>query len=66
MWSNIPCQIFFFFFNEKFIKIYFEGDTRARDLGSQDTMDQTIDSQIQTKLGVGIVVSNLIGKYTIV
>ena len=52
--------------NEKFIKLYFEGDTRARDLGSQDTMDQTIDSQIQTKLGVGIVVSNLIGKYTIV
>ena len=52
--------------NEKFIKLYFEGDTRARDLGAQDTMDQTMDSQIQTKLGVGIVVSNLIGKYTIV
>lgn len=51
--------------NEKFIKLYFEGETRARDLGSQDTMDHTIDSQIQTKLGVGIVVSNLIGKFTI-
>ena len=50
---------------EKFIKLYFEGDTRARDLGSQDTDDQTIDSQIQTKLGTAIVVSNLIGKYTI-
>lgn len=52
--------------NEKFIKLYFEGDTRARDLGAQDTNDQSIDSQIQTKAGVGIVVSNLIGKYTLV
>lgn len=51
--------------NEKFIKLYFEGDTRARELGSQDTMDQTIDTQIQTKLGTGIIVSNLIGKYTV-
>ena len=52
--------------NEKFIKLYFEGETRARDLGAQDTMDQTVDSQIQTRLGVGIVVSNLVGKYSIV
>lgn len=51
--------------NEKFIKLYFEGDTRARDLGAQDTNDMTIDSEIQTKLGVSVIVSNLIGKYTI-
>lgn len=52
--------------NEKFIKLFFEGDTRARDLGAQDTMDQTIDSQVQTKLGVGVIVGNLCGKYTLV
>lgn len=51
--------------NEKFIKLFFEGDTRARELNSQDTMDQTIDTQVQTKCGVGIICSNLIGKYTV-
>ena len=52
--------------NEKFIKVYFEGDTRARELGSTDTHDQTIDTQIQTKIGVGCVFSNVFGKYTTV
>ena len=52
--------------NEKFIKVYFEGDTRARELGSTDTHDQTIDTQIQTKVGVGCVFSNVLGKYTTV
>lgn len=50
---------------EKPIKMYFEGDTRARDLTAQDTNDQTYDSQIQTKLGTGIVFSNLMGKYAV-
>jgi len=52
--------------NEKFIKLFFEGDTRAREMNEKDNEDQTIDTQVQTKLGVGIVVSNLIGKYSIV
>lgn len=52
--------------NEKFIKLFFEGDTRAREMNEKDNEDQTIDTQVQTKLGVGIVVSNLIGKYTVV
>lgn len=51
--------------NEKFIKVYFEGDTRARELGMADTHDQTIDTQIQTKVGVGCVFSNVFGKYTL-
>ena len=51
--------------NEKFIKLYFEGDTRARDLTETDTHDQTMDSQIQTKLGVGVVFSSIFGTYTI-
>lgn len=51
--------------NEKFIKVYFEGDTRARELGMTDTHDQTIDTQIQTKVGVGCVFSNIFGKYTV-
>ena len=52
--------------NEKFIKVYFEGDTRARELASTDTHDQTIDTQTQTKVGVGCVFSNVFGKYTTV
>lgn len=51
--------------NEKFIKLYYEGDTRARDLTEIDTHDQTIDSQVQTKLGVGVAFSSVFGKYTI-
>ena len=51
--------------NEKFIKVYFEGDTRARDLSEIMTHDQTIDSQVQTKVGVGVAFSNVFGKYTI-
>lgn len=51
--------------NEKFIKVYFEGDTRARDLSENDTHDQTIDSQVQTKIGVGCVFGNVFGKYSI-
>ena len=50
--------------NEKFIKLYFEGDTRARDLSEIQTHDQTIDSQVQTKLGVGLAFSSIFGKYT--
>lgn len=47
------------------IKLFFEGDTRARKLSEIDTIDQTIDQQIQTKVGVAFIVDNLIGKYTI-
>ena len=47
------------------IKLYYEGDTRALDLNEQQTNDQTYDSQVQTKLGVSVVISNLFGKYTI-
>lgn len=50
---------------EKPIKLYFEGDTRARELTAQDTNDMTYDTQVQTKLGVGTVFSNLMGKYAL-
>lgn len=47
------------------VKLFFEGNTRARDLNEKDTLDQTIDTQVQTKVGVGFVVDNVIGKYTV-
>lgn len=47
------------------IKLFFEGDTRSRELGSSDTQDQTIDYQIQTKLGVGVIFNDLFGEYQI-
>lgn len=50
---------------EKPIKLYFEGDTRARQKGSEDNEDQTIDMQVQTKLGCATVFSNLMGKYAL-
>ena len=46
-------------------KVYFEGDTRAREMSAQDTHDQTIDTQVQTKIGVGCVFSNVFGKYNL-
>jgi hypothetical protein len=51
--------------NFKPIKLYFEGDTRSRELGEHDTEDMTIDYQIQTKLGVGVVFDKLFGVYTV-
>lgn len=51
--------------NDKPIKQYFEGDTRALDLTEHQTGDMTIDSQVQTKVGVGVVFSDLFGKYTV-
>lgn len=58
-------EIFVLPSNDKFIKVVFEGDTRARELGYTDTHDQTIDAQIQTKVGVACVFNNLHGKYTV-
>lgn len=50
---------------EKPIKLYFEGETRAREKGAVDNEDMTIDTQIQTKLGVATVFSNLMGRYSL-
>lgn len=52
--------------NTKLVKLYFEGDTRAKENKETDNDDMTIDSTVQTKLGTGIVVNSLVGKYTIV
>lgn len=51
--------------NFKPVKAFFEGETRARELTMQDTDDQTIDTQVQTKVGVATVISDLCGTYTI-
>ena len=48
------------------VKLFFEGQTRARELGSQDTRDMTIETLVESKVGTGIIVDSLIGKYTIV
>lgn len=50
---------------EKPIKLYFEGETRAKELSEQQTHDMTIDTQVQTKLGHAVILSSLFGKYTI-
>ncbi len=47
------------------IKFYFEGDTRSREYGHEDTQDMTIDVQLQTKAGIGVVFSNLFGQYNV-
>lgn len=52
--------------DSKLIKLFYEGDVRARDLDAQDTHDQVISSQVQTKLGVGVICNNLTGRYEIV
>jgi len=50
---------------EKPIKLFFEGDTRAREIPASENEDQTIDTQVQTKLGCATVFSNLFGKYAL-
>lgn len=49
--------------SEKPIKLYFEGDTRAREIQPNEAEDMTMDTQVQTKLGCATVFSNLIGRY---
>ena len=48
------------------VKLFFEGQTRARDLDSQQTQDMTIDAVVESKIGTAIIVDSLVGKYTIV
>ena len=51
--------------NYKPIKLFFEGDTRSRDLNEYQNNDQTISYQVQTKMGVGVVFDTLFGTYNI-
>ena len=48
------------------VKLFFEGQTWARDLDSQQTPDMTIDAVVESKIGTAIIVDSLVGKYTIV
>ena len=51
--------------DEQIIKIFYEGDVRAKENSEQENHDQTIDIQFQHKVGVELVTSNLFAKYTI-
>lgn len=51
--------------DEHLIKIFYEGDVRAKENTEQDNHDQTIDIQFQHKVGVELVTSDLFAKYTI-
>lgn len=51
--------------DEQLIKVYYEGDVRARERTEQETHDQTIDVCFQHKVGVELVTSSLFGKYTV-
>ena len=48
------------------VKLFYEGDVRAKNMTEQDTDDMTIDSQLQVRVGCGVICDNLIGQYTIV
>lgn len=48
------------------VKLFFEGQTRARDLDSQQTSDMTVDTIVESKIGCSVIVDSLVGKYTIV
>ncbi len=50
----------------KFIKLWFEGRTRVRQLDQYQNPDQTISVQAQTKMGVGVVFDAVFGEYEIV
>lgn len=50
---------------EQLIKIFYEGNVRAKENGEQDNHDQTIDIQFQHRVGVELVTSQLFAKYTI-
>lgn len=60
-----PDDTLFVLPDEQFIKIFYEGDVRAKENKEQDNHDQTIDIQFQHKVGVEMVTSQLIGKYVL-
>jgi len=47
------------------IKIFYEGDSRIRSLDYTDNEDMTVETQTQTKMGVGVVMPMLFAEYTI-
>ena len=51
--------------DEQIIKIFYEGDLRAKEAHEQDEHDQTIRIQFQHNVGVEVVTSDLFAKYTI-
>ncbi|MBD5143381.1 MAG: hypothetical protein HDT22_07220 [Ruminococcus sp.] len=51
--------------DEQLIKIFYEGDVRAKENSEKDNHDQTIDIQFQHRVGVELVTSQLFAKYTI-
>ena len=48
------------------VKLWYEGDTRTREVTAKDADDQTVTNQVQTKVGVGVVFDNLFGTYDVV
>ncbi len=50
----------------RFIKLWFEGETRVRELNQYQNHDQTISVQAQTKMGVGVVFDTVFGEYEVV
>lgn len=52
--------------NYKPIKVFFEGETRSRDLNEYQNHDQTISYQIQTKVGIGVIFDTVFATYKIV
>lgn len=51
--------------NQRPVKLFFEGNTRALDYNENQTHDQTVGSIIETKLGSAVIMPNLFGKYTV-
>lgn len=51
--------------DEKLIKIFYEGNVRAKETNEKDNHDQTIDITFEHLVGVELVTSNLFAKYTI-
>lgn len=51
--------------NNKIIKLFYEGETRALDYNENQIHDMTIGSIVETKLGHAIIMPSLFGKYTI-
>lgn len=60
-----PNNVLYILPDSKLVKVYFEGKTWARERNEQDNEDMTIDTQIQTKVGVNLILENLGGVYTV-
>lgn len=63
--SALDDDVIYILPDTKMIKIFYEGDVRAKEYDDNESHDQTMGLTFQQRLGVGLVTSQIFAKYTL-